>query len=217
MKHDEFWNEFNAIKKELMEVAQESAEKFWAREDLTRDEVIKSLIPRDWLEIAYVFFLGTQLNKYWHKFDRGLVTAMCKHMWDEARHYELISRIIEKYGYTVPTAPPEQNKGWDNLHWEALEKDFVCAVAVWNVSETSTVLTMDLMIDGCRRIGLDDLARVYEQIKKDEEFHTKLGETIVQKYCTTDELRANAIWGARKLRENMIRYWQGVFTTPAVS
>ncbi|MFK2826680.1 hypothetical protein QYG89_13570 [Bacillus sp. B190/17] len=70
------------------------------------------------------------------------------------------------------------------------------------------------VIENCRRIGLDDLARCYEQVKKDEAFHARLGDMIVRKYVVTDEHRANAIWGARRLREEMLHYYDTIYALP---
>ncbi|OCA82064.1 hypothetical protein [Pseudobacillus wudalianchiensis] len=104
--------------------------------------------------------------------------------------------------------------GWENLHWEALQKDRACAVTVWNCSETSTTITHDIVIANGRRIGLDDLARCCEQVKKAEEFHARLGDMIVKKYVITDEHCANAIWGARRLREEMLHYYDTIYSIP---
>ncbi|MFK2826679.1 hypothetical protein QYG89_13565 [Bacillus sp. B190/17] len=214
LTQEEFLREFNDIKEELKAYAEKKAYDFWTREDLTPDEVFVAIEQRVWLEIAYVFFLGKQINDYWKEFDRPTVTSLCKHMWEEAHHYEIICRVLEKHGYTAPTTPPEAHMGWENLHWEALQRDRACAVAVWNCSETSTTTTHDIVIENCRRIGLDDLARCYEQVKKDEAFHARLGDMIVRKYVVTDEHRANAIWGARRLREEMLHYYDTIYAVP---
>lgn len=212
LTQDEFLAEFEQIKNDLREFGAKKAYEFWTREDLTKEEVFPAIVQRVWLEMAYVFFLGKQINDYWKEFDRSTVTALCKHMLEEAHHYEIISRVLEKHGYTPPTEPPKEFMGWETLHWEALEKDRACAVAVWNCSETSTMDTHDIVIENCRRIGLDDLARCYEQIKKDEEFHSRLGNMIVNKYVETDEERANAIWGARRLKEEMMHYYNTIYS-----
>ncbi|AJY73499.1 hypothetical protein [Paenibacillus beijingensis] len=217
MTEEQFWTEFNGIKEELMAHSGANAKQFWSREDLTHDEVFEAIIVRDWLEIAYVIFLGTELLNYWREFDRSIVTALCKHMWDEAKHYEMLSNVIEKHGYSVPKTTPETSKEWEELHMKALTMDCACAVAVWNVSETSTTTTMDVLIENCRRIGLDDLARCYEKIKKDEAFHCNLGVTILKKYLTTDERRMNAIWGARQLRDRMFKLYNVIYPVNAVN
>ncbi|VEF47177.1 Uncharacterised protein [Bacillus freudenreichii] len=216
MTEEQFWTEFNGIKQELMDKAEENAKTFWTREDLTHEEVFNSIIPRDWHEIAYVSFIGTLLQKYWREYDRNLVTALCKHLWDEANHYEIISRVLENHGYEPPTDVPEPSQAWEDLHWEALEKDSTCAIAVWNVSETSTTPQMDIVIENCRRIGLDDLARVYEKIKKDEDFHCKLGVNLLERHMKTEEQRKNAIWGARKLRDHMFKLYDSIYAIETV-
>lgn len=214
MTEEQFWTEFNEIKQGLMDRARENAEKFWTNENLTKEDVFNAIAPRDWFEIAYVSFLSEQISKYWKEFDRPFITALCKHMWDEANHYEIISRVLEKHGYEVPTSAPEVSQERESLHWEALKKDSTCAIAVWNVSETSTTPTMDVVIENCRRIGLDELARVYEKIKKDEDFHCKLGVSILQRHMTTEEQRKNAIWGARKLKEQMSKFYDSIYAVP---
>ncbi|MFK2826681.1 hypothetical protein QYG89_13575 [Bacillus sp. B190/17] len=52
-------------------------------------------------------------------------------------------------------------------------------------------------------------------MKKDEEFHARLGGMIVKKYVVTDERRANAIWGARRLREEMLHYYDTIYAVPS--
>ncbi len=211
MSQEKLMAELAAIKDELKDYGEEKARTFWTREDLTIEEVLEATHKRVWLEIAYVFFLGKQINDYWKEFDRKTVTALCKHLWEEAHHYEIISNVLEKRGLTPPTSVPDVHLGWENLHWEALDKDSTCAVAVWNCSETSTLNTHDIVIENCRRLGLDDLARAYEVVKKDEVFHASLGEMIVRKYAVTEEQHKNAIWGAKQLREKMLAYYDTIY------
>ncbi|MEH6949523.1 hypothetical protein V7068_21145 [Bacillus sp. JJ634] len=210
MKED-FMVEFNQIKDELKEHARVRALEFWTREDLTHEEVFEAIRERDWLEMQYVIFLGTEIIKYWNEFDREIVTALCRHMLEEANHYEILSRVIEKHGYEAPVATSEVNKGWEKIHWKALEKDAVCAIAVWNCSETSTTTTHDIVIENCRRIGLDDLAKCYEKIKRDENFHVGLGETIIDKYMVTKEQIINATEGIRKFRDEMMGFYNDIY------
>ncbi|MFJ7679844.1 hypothetical protein ACIQXQ_17535 [Peribacillus sp. NPDC097198] len=210
---EDFMVEFNQIKQELKEHAHVRALEFWTREDLTHEEVFEAIRERDWLEMQYVIFLGTEIIKYWNEFDREIVTALCRHMLEEANHYEILSRVLEKHGYKAPVATSELNKGWEEIHWAALEKDAVCAIAVWNCSETSTTTTHDVVIESCRRIGLEDLAKCYEKIKKDENFHVGLGETIIAKYMVTEEQIINATEGIRSFRDEMMKFYNDIYET----
>ncbi|WP_164525549.1 hypothetical protein [Siminovitchia acidinfaciens] len=45
-----------------------------------------------------------------------------------------------------------------------------------------------------------------------EEFHSRLGNMIVNKYVETDEERANAILGARRLKEEMMHYYNTIYS-----
>jgi uncharacterized ferritin-like protein (DUF455 family) len=207
----EFMVEFKQIKNELMEHARVKALQFWTRENLTHEEVFEAIRERDWLEMQYVIFLGTEIIKYWQEFDREIVTALCRHMLEEAKHYEILSRVLEKHGYDAPVATSEVNNGWEKVHWQALEKDATCIIAVWNCSETSTIETHDIVIENCRRIGLNDLAKCYETIKKDENFHVGLGETIVEKFMVTEQQIQNATEGIRSFRDEMLKFYNDIY------
>lgn len=208
---EKFMVEFNEIKNELKEHARVKALEFWTREDLTHEEVFEAIKERDWLEMEYVLFLGAVISKYWNEYDREIVTALCRHMLEEAQHYEMLSRILEKHGYEAPIATSEVNKGWEKIHWDAIEKDSTCVIAVWNCSETSTTTTHDIVIESCRRLGLDDLAKCYEKIKKDENFHVGLGKQIIEKYMVTEEQIKNATEGIRAFRDEMTKFYNDLY------
>lgn len=138
-------------------------------------------------------------------------SALCRHMLEEAKHYEILSRVHEKHGYDAPVATSEVNKGWEKVHWQALDKDATCIIAVWNCSETSTIETHDIVIENCRRIGLNDLAKCYETIKKDENFHVGLGETIVEKFMVTEQQIQIATEGIRSFRDEMLKFYNDIY------
>lgn len=212
MNEKDFWTEFNQIKQDLMDKAEKAGENFWPREDLSKDDVFKAIKPRDWHEIAYVVYLSTQLIKYWEVMDRKFITAISNQATEEAQHYDLISNILEKNGYEAPTAPAnEYQREWEALHWEALETDSTCAIAIWNVSETSTTSQMSMMIEHSRRIGLEDVAKVYERIERDEKGHTNLGVRILKRHMTTESQRINAIKGARRIGEIMGNFYESLY------
>ncbi len=90
-------------------------------------------------------------------------------------------------------------------------KRIPCVIAIWNCSETSTTTTHDIVIESCRRIGLEDLAKCYEKIKRDENFHVGLGETIIKKYMNTAEQIKNATEAIRQFHDEMMKFYNGLY------
>lgn len=171
------------------------------------------LRPRCWREIDYVFLLNEEIRRYWLGFQRRHVTLLAKQSFQEAEHYDMVGRVIESLGGSVPTAVPAEAVPWSEFMWECLDRHPLAAIAAWNVSETSASGSFARTIDAGRRHGLDEVVRIYEQIEKDERFHVGLGRQVLAAYATTDADRAEVLRAMRGMRDIA---WT-TFTTESVA
>ena len=165
------------------------ADAFWAEYERERDPVKLTawFVPRCWREIDYVFMLGEEVRRYGFRFERRHITALTRQLHDEAEHYDAVGRIIERLGGEVPAAPPPSAERWSAFLWESLDRHHLGAIAAWNMSETAATGTLEGIVEAGRRYELPDVARSYEQIIKDEQFHVGLGRLLLDRYATAED------------------------------
>src|SRR5215208_2802964 len=93
---------------------QAAAESFFADHSKDADPLRLAawFVPRCWREIEYVFMLNEEIRRYGLGFERKHITALSKHSFQEAQHYEMVGRIIECLGGEVPVTVPESARAW---------------------------------------------------------------------------------------------------------
>jgi hypothetical protein len=180
-----------------------ACEEFFAEYDAAPDphRLGLWLAPRCWREIDYTFMLNEEIRRYGLTFERKHVTALAKHSFQEADHYELIGRLIESLGAEVPLSVPESARAWSEYLWACLDRTRLSAIAAWYVSETSATGTFDLTLATARRYAYGDMLRIYEKVVKDEHFHLGLGRLLLDRYTETDEEREEVLRCMRGMSE----------------
>ncbi len=183
-------DEVDWIRVTAAEAVRIAAEDFFAEYDRAPDpsRLAAWLVPRCWREIDYVFMLNEEIRRYGLGFDRKHLTALSKHSFQEAHHYEMVGRIIEYLGGEVPVTVPESARTWSELLWDCLDRHRLSAIAAWNISETAAGGSFDATLAATQRYQdqMPEAFRTYKQIVKDEEFHLGLGQLLLDRYAETD-------------------------------
>lgn len=159
------------------------------------------LATRAWREIDYVFLLNTEINRYGLQFERKHITLLAKQAFQEAEHYELVSRAVESLGGTAPTSVPSDSARWSDFLWDCLDRHPLAAIAAWNASETSASGSIEPTIAAGERHGLDEVVRVHKKIETDEKFHVGLGKQVLAHYATTEEDRKEILRAMRGMHD----------------
>jgi hypothetical protein len=186
---DPIADEVDGLRMVARDAVRAACEEFFAAYDAEPDprRLAAWLGPRCWREIDYTFMLNEEIRRYGLSFERKHIAALARHSLQEAEHYEMIGRIIERLGGSVPTSVPESARPWSEYLWACLDRERLSAIAAWYVSETSATGTFDLTLAAAERYGLDDMLKIYQQVIKDENFHLGLGRLLLDRYIETDE------------------------------
>jgi hypothetical protein len=166
------------------------------------------LATRAWREIDYVFLLNEEIHRYGLGFERKHITLLAKQAFQEAEHYEAVSKAVESLGGTAPTSVPADSLQWSEFLWECLDRHPLGAVAAWNASETSATGSLEPTFLAAERHGFDEVVRVHRKIEIDEKFHVGLGRQILSRYAETDDDRKEILRAMRGMHDialNMFR------------
>lgn len=196
-------DEVDQLRATAAEVVQVASEAFFAEYDKDPDPLRLAawFVPRCWREIDYVFMLNEEIRRYGLGFERKHITALSKHSFQEAQHYEMVGRVIEYLGGEVPTTVPESARAWNQLLWDCLDRHRLSAIAAWNVSETSAGGSFDATLAACERYQsqMPEASRIYKQIVKDEDFHVGLGQLLLDRYAESDSDREEVLRAMREM------------------
>jgi hypothetical protein len=196
-------DEVDHIRVTAAEAVRTAAETFFAEYDSDPDPLRLSawFVPRCWREIDYVFMLNEEIRRYGLGFDRKHLTALSKHSFQEAHHYEMVGRIIEYLGGEVPVTVPEAARAWSELLWDCLDRHRLSAIAAWNISETAARGSFDATLAATQRYRdqIPEAFRIYKQIVKDEDFHLGLGQLLLDRYAETDSDRDEVLRAMREM------------------
>lgn len=196
-------DEVDAILDSVFEATKHASEAFFQTFDKNPDPKLLAgwLEPRAWREIDYVFLLNEQIRRYGLGFKRNHITLLAKQSFQEAEHYEMVGKVIESLGGTVPTSLPAEVEPWSTFLWDCLERHPLSAIAAWYTSETSASGSFEPTFRAGERHGLDEVTRVYRRIETDEKFHTGLGRQILSTYAQTDRDRDEILFAMRGMRD----------------
>ncbi|WP_045877179.1 hypothetical protein [Pseudofrankia sp. DC12] len=126
-------------------------------------------------------------------------TLLARQVRDEARHYRLLMRALDRRG--VPSLDrwkpePEWEEWIDG--WYPSGADTIERVAAHNV--TGEIGAANAMLAVKPRLPAD-VAAAIDKILPDEQFHMRLGRTVLARHCVSDEARERVRHRARRTFE----------------
>jgi hypothetical protein len=126
-------------------------------------------------------------------------TLLARQVRDEARHYQLLMRALDRRGVSsLDRWKPEPE--WEEWidGWYPSGADTIERVAAHNV--TGEIGAANAMLAVKPRLPAD-VATAIDKILPDEQFHMRLGRTVLARYCVTDEARERVRHRARRTFE----------------
>jgi uncharacterized ferritin-like protein (DUF455 family) len=120
--------------------------------------------------------------------------ALARQVGDEAKHYRLIEEHLARMGADLAGFDPASG-GYGPMF--QLLAGFTTTVerigAAQFTRESLALKKNEQFIEFCEAAGDQQTARLYrEEIQPDEEWHVRLGRTVLEKYANTPELQALA-------------------------
>lgn len=126
-------------------------------------------------------------------------TLLARQVRDEARHYQLLMRALDRRG--VPSLdrwrPEPEWEEWIDA-WYPSGADTIERVAAHNV--TGEIGAANAMVAVKPRLPAD-VAAAIDKILPDEQFHLRLGRTVLARHCVTDDARERVLSRARRTFE----------------
>src|SRR5207249_2110513 len=120
--------------------------------------------------------------------------ALARQAGDEAKHYKLIEKHLQGMNVDLTAFNPADG-GYGPMF--QLLAGFASTVerigAAQFTREALALKKNEQFIEFCEAAGDPATANLYrEQIQPDEQWHVRLGRTVLEKYATTPELQAQA-------------------------
>ncbi|WP_307874700.1 hypothetical protein [Frankia nepalensis] len=124
---------------------------------------------------------------------------LARQVRDEARHYQLLMRALDRRGVRSLDGwrPEPEWEEWID-HWYPSGADTLERVAAHNV--TGEIGAAGAMVAVRPRLPAD-VAAAIDKILPDEQFHMRLGRTVLARYCVTDEARERVLYRAQRTFE----------------
>lgn len=151
---------------------------------MSEPELVEWLCFQAWYERQAASFIGGWLSD---TPEDDAFTLLARQVRDEARHHQLLMRALARRGVTsLDRWRPEPE--WDEwvMRWYPSGEGTLERVAAHNI--TGEIGARDAMVAVIPRLPAD-VAEAVAKILPDEEFHLRLGRTIVRRYCVDDEAR----------------------------
>ena len=126
-------------------------------------------------------------------------TLLARQVRDEARHYQLLMRALDRRGVrSLDNWRPEPEwEEWIDV-WYPSGADTLERIAAHNI--TGEIGATDAFVAIRPRLPAD-VAQVVDRIMPDEQFHVRLGRTIVNRYCRDDSERERVAYRVRRTFE----------------
>src|SRR5438128_11469604 len=120
--------------------------------------------------------------------------ALARQVGDEAKHYRLIEEHLAAMGADLSGFDPSAGGYGPMFQLLAGFKTTVERIGAAQFTRESLALKKnEQFIEFCDAAGDKATARLYrEDIQPDEEWHVRLGRTVLEKYAVTAELQAHA-------------------------
>jgi len=120
--------------------------------------------------------------------------ALARQVGDEAKHYKLIEDHLVKMGADLAGFNPSADGYGPMFQLLAGFNTTVERIGAAQFTRESLALKKnEQFIEFCEAAGDRATAKLYrESIQPDEEWHVRLGRTVLEKYATTPELQARA-------------------------
>ena len=120
--------------------------------------------------------------------------ALARQVGDEAKHYRLIEQHLTGMGTDLSGFNPAADGYGPMFQLLAGLKTTVERIGAAQFTRESLALKKnEQFIEFCDAAGDKATAKLYrEEIQPDEEWHVRLGQTVLEKYAVTPELQAQA-------------------------
>ena len=156
-------------------------ERFFNRA-MTEQELVEWLSFQAYYELRAAQFIGGWLAR---TPERDAFVLLAQQVEDEGLHYEYCMRALERRGVTsIDGWKPEPE--WEEWidGWYPSGADTIERVAAHNLA--GELGACNAFLDIKSRVP-DDVVKTLERIIPDEQFHMKIGRTVVDTYAVTDE------------------------------
>ncbi|MGF7236640.1 MAG: hypothetical protein ACQSGP_17010 [Frankia sp.] len=159
-------------------------------------ELVEWLCFQAWYEQQAAIFIGGWLAR---TPEDDAFTLLARQVRDEARHYQLLMRALARRGVSSLDRwrPEPEWQEWV-VGWYPSGDDTLERVAAHNI--TGEIGARDAMLAVSPRLPAD-VAGAVARILPDEEFHLRLGATVVRRYCVTDDARLRVTARVRRTFE----------------
>jgi rubrerythrin len=176
-----------------MRAALPSEEATFFNRPMSEAELVEYLSFQAYYELRASQFIGAWLAG---TPERDALVLLAQQVEDEAQHYEYFMRALERRGVTSLDSwrPEPEWEAWID-EWYPSGADTLERVAAHNVA--GEIGACQAFEEISPRLP-DDVQRTLERVIPDERFHLKLGRTLIERYCRTDDDRARV--RARVLR-----------------
>jgi hypothetical protein len=133
--------------------------------------------------------------------------ALARQAGDEAKHYRLIEKRLEKLGASLAEFDPSAGGYGPMFQLLTSFQSTVERVAGAQLARESLALKKnEQFIEFCEKAGDHETATLYrEEIQPDEEWHVDLGRRVLEKYATTPELREKVRRAAQAVLELAVK------------
>src|SRR5215471_6287476 len=120
--------------------------------------------------------------------------ALARQVGDEAKHYRLIEEHLRHMGVNLNDFNPADGGFGPMFQLLSGFKTTVERIGAAQFTRESLALKKnEQFIEFCEAAGDHRTARLYrENIQPDEEWHVRLGRTVLEKYANTPDLQAQA-------------------------
>jgi hypothetical protein len=153
--------------------------------DLPRDKLISSIKQRCYNEFMAAETFADELTRFGYELDRGLYILIARQVEDEATHYDLLAKVIERLtGSPLSPADLAPTDAQKKLGYAG--NDILSHMAFRFCAEGRSAFLAGLMIRISEKLGLNDMASAYRVIERDEVFHKKIADIGLEMFAKTE-------------------------------
>lgn len=177
---------------------------------LSKDELVRAIKQRCFNEFKAAETFADELVRFGYDLDRGLYTLIARQVEDEAMHFDLLAKVIERFsGQTLHSAELKPTKAQEILGYAG--DDIVGHMAFRFCAEGRSAFVAGLMVRVSEKIGFQDMAAAYKIIERDEIFHKKVGDIGLEMYARTEESQTKIREAVKIARERAFRNFYEIY------